>query len=56
MVKYWPCAADGVGEAEDDVMVDEPQELVGKEVFFRVEIDHATNLPAELCKNVFVTY
>ena len=56
MVKYWPCAADGVGEAEDDVMVDEPRELVGKEVFFRVEIDHATNLPAELCKNVFVTY
>lgn len=37
-------------------MCDEPHELVGKEVFFRVEIDRASNLPADLCKNVFVTY
>jgi len=55
-IKYWPCASDGVGEAEDDVMVDEPKELVGKEIYFRVEIDSASNLPVELCKNVFVTY
>lgn len=56
LVKYWPCAEDGIGEAEDDVMCDEPSELVGKEIWFRVEIDQASNLPAELCKNVFVTY
>jgi len=37
-------------------MVDEPKELVGKEIYFRVEIDSASNLPVELCKNVFVTY
>lgn len=56
MVKYWPCAADGVGEPVDDVMCDEPHELVGKEVYFRVEIDTAHDLPADLCKNVFVRY
>lgn len=56
MVKYWPCAENGVDEPEDDVMCDEPHELVGKEIYFRVEIDKATNLPADLCKNVFVRY
>lgn len=56
MIKYWPCAADGVGEAADDVMCDEPHELIGKEINFRVEIDHAKGLPEDLCKNVFVTY
>lgn len=56
MVKYWPCAENGIDEPSDDVMVDEPSELVGKEVYFRVEIDGASNLPADLCKNVFVTY
>jgi FKBP-type peptidyl-prolyl cis-trans isomerase 2 len=56
MVKYWPCAENGIDEPNDDVMVDEPSELVGKEVYFRVEIDGASNLPADLCKNVFVTY
>lgn len=39
LVKYWPCAEDGIGEADDDVMCDEPSELVGKEIWFRVEID-----------------
>lgn len=56
MVKYWPCAENGVDEPEDDVMCDEPHELVGKEIWFRVEIDYASNLPPELCKNVFVQY
>jgi hypothetical protein len=56
MIKYWPCAENGVDEPDDDALCDEPKELVGKEIFFRVEIDHATSLPDELCKNVFVTY
>jgi len=55
-LKYWPCAKDGVSEPEDDVLCDEPEELVGKEVFFRVEIADAQDLPKDLCKNVFVTY
>jgi len=55
-IKYWPCAADGVSEPADDVLCDEPHELVGKEVNFRVEIKGATGLPADLFKNVFVRY
>jgi len=56
MVKYWPCAANGTDEPDDDLMCDEPHELVGKECYFNVEIEFATDLPAELCKNVFVQY
>jgi len=55
-VKYWPCDEEGTGEPSDDLIVDEPKELLGKEIYFRVEIDKACDLPRELCKNVFVTY
>lgn len=55
-LEYWPTAPDGVGEPEDDMLCDEPSELVGKEITFRVEIQSANGLPADLCKNVFVTY
>ena len=30
--------------------------MVGKDIYFRIEISHASGLPADLCKNVFVTY
>ena len=56
MIKYEPTAANGIDEPADDVMCDEPSELVGKEIYFRVEIEKASGLPADLCKNVFTTY
>jgi len=55
-VQYTPCAENGIDEPEDDVQCDEPHELVGKECWFRVEIDQAMNLPAELCQDTYVTY
>jgi hypothetical protein len=55
-IKYWPCDASGSGEPDEDLLVEEPKELLGKEIFFRVEIEFAKNLPKDLCKNVFVTY
>ena len=55
-VNYTPCAANGIDEPEDDVQCDEPHELVGKECYFRVEIDSAKNLPADLCQDTYVTY
>ena len=53
---YWPCDIGGDGEPDDDLLVDEPYMLQGKEIFFRVEIDGCVNLPDDLCKDVFVTY
>lgn len=55
-IKYWPCDSKGTGEPDEELLVEEPQELLGKEIFFRVEIELAKNLPKDLCKNVFVTY
>ena len=53
---YWPCDMGGDGEPADELLVDDPTELLNKEIFFKVKIDKAMNLPNDLCKNVFVTY
>jgi hypothetical protein len=53
---YWPCAPNGVDEIGEDMLIDDPSELLGKDLYFRMEISHATDLPKDLCKNVFVTY
>lgn len=55
-VAYWPCDAEGTGEVDDELLVEEPKELLGKEMYFRVELKNAKNLPKDLCKNVYVTY
>lgn len=53
---YWPCDIGGDGEPDDDLLVDDPSELLGKEIFFRVEVAEAKNLPADLCKDTHVNY
>jgi hypothetical protein len=35
---------------------EDPSALVGKDLYFRVEIKDAKDLPKELCKDTFVTY
>lgn len=55
-IACWPCDSEGTGEPDDDLLVEEPKELLGKECYFRVEVKSAKNLPSDLCKNVFVTY
>ena len=55
-IAYWPCDKEGDGEPDDDLLVEEPKELLGKDICFRVEVASASGLPKELCKNVFVTY
>lgn len=53
---YWPCDMTGLEDAPDDLLVDDPSELMGKEVFFRVEVEGAENLPNDLCKDSHVNY
>lgn len=53
---YWPCDIEGDGEADDELLVDEPIELLNKQIFFRVEVSECSGLPKDLCKDVFVTY
>lgn len=56
---YWPSDEAGTGEPDDSMMIDDEQspfDLVGKNLYFRVEILRADSLPPELCKDTFVTY
>ena len=55
-VRYVPTDDTGEGEPEEDLLPDEPEDLLGKAITFRVEIDGAKDLPKDLCKNSFVTY
>jgi hypothetical protein len=55
-VKYVPTGPSGDGEPDEDDLPEEPEDLVGKQVTFRIEIDKAADLPADLCKNTFVNY
>lgn len=55
-VRYVPTNDSGEGEPDDENIPDEPTDLIGKTITFRVEIDKAGDLPKDLSKNVFVTY
>lgn len=55
-VKYFPTDETGEGEPEEDLLPEEPEDLLGKAIAFRVEIEKAKDLPKDLCKNVFVSY
>ena len=55
-VKYFPTDETGEGEPDEDLLPEEPEELEGKAIAFRVEIEKAQDLPNDMNKNVFVTY
>ena len=56
-VRYAPCDPSGDEEnIEDDLLVEQPEELLGKEMYFKVVITSAAGLPIDLCKNTFVQY
>lgn len=38
---YWPCDIGGDGEPDDDLLVEDPSELLSKEIFFRVQVEKA---------------
>lgn len=56
MCGYWPVNYDGSEDLPDELLVDEPDELLGKEIFFRVDIDSAAGLPNDTCKDCYVEY
>ena len=53
---YWPVNYDGSEDLPDELLVEEPEELLGKEIFFRVDIESGQGLPNDTCKDVFVEY
>lgn len=56
-IRYCPCDANGNTEdLGDEFYIDEPEELLGREINFKVQIHSCKELPLDLCKNVYVTY
>ena len=59
-IGYHPCTPDGDTDEDnlpDHLLVEKPEELLGvKEYDFLVKVNGAKGLPADLCKNPYVTY
>ena len=53
---YMPVTATGDEDLDDELLVEEPNELLGKEIFFRVDIKECKNLPRDTCKDVYIEY
>jgi hypothetical protein len=50
---------DETGEAEeapDEILPEEPEDLIGKRIDFNIVVNKANNLPDSLCKDTFVKY
>ena len=56
LCSYWPVNYDGSEDLPDEMLVDEPEELLGKDIYFRVDIEGASDLPNDTCKDVYVEY
>lgn len=51
-----PCDEDGNEELDEDLLPDEPEELLENEIYFKVKIDHLSDLPDDFCSNVYCEY
>lgn len=55
-VGYEACNAEGGPPPDEFLEVEDAQEMLGKEIFFKVNVDKCDNLPMELCTNVYCEY
>ena len=55
-IAYIPCDNTGEGEPDEDLFVADSNELLNREIFFRLEVTCATGLPPDLTHDVFITY
>ena len=53
---YWPVNSDGSEDLPDEMLVNDETELLGKNIFFRVDIEEARGLPINTCRDVYVEY
>ena len=55
-VRYEPTDQSGEKPPNEDDAPDEPEDMLGKPIDFKVIIENASELPGDLCKNVFCEY
>ena len=51
-----PVDTDGIGEYPEELISDEPMDLIGNRLDFIVEISKATDLPPDFCRDVYCEY
>jgi len=55
-IRIRQCDETGEGNPPADMNVQNPNQLLGKRMWFRVEVISAKNVPPEFNKDLFVTY
>jgi hypothetical protein len=55
-VNIIPVDEDGESEIPDDLIPEEPEDLIGKRIDFIIEIKQATGLPKNFCRDVYCEY
>lgn len=51
-----PCDPDGNEELNEDLMTDDPKDLIGNQLDFKVKIEKLTKLPEDFCRNIYCEY
>ena len=51
-----PCEEDGNEDMNEDLLPDEPTDLLNQSISFKVKIDTIENLPEDFCRNIFCEY
>ena len=55
-IELVPCNKSGKEFAEDEVFVEDPSELVGKEIFFKLKIENGMGLPSRFTVSSYSNY
>lgn len=55
-VNLIPVDEDGESEVQEDMIPEEPEDLIGKRIDFVIEIKQARELPKNFCRDVYCEY
>ena len=51
-----PCDENGMEDLDEELLPDDPMDLLNQELNFKVKISHISNLPADFCSNIYCEY
>lgn len=51
-----PCDENGNEELDEELLPDDPMDLLNQELNFKVQITHISSLPQDFCTNIYCEY
>lgn len=51
-----PCEPDGNEEINEDLLTDDPKDMINQTLDFKIKVSHITDLPEDFCSNVYCEY